>query len=67
MPNTTRAKTIKRVLDKFDPIEAAKILDLLLDEEEKGHVETKEEEDLRIKLERCLEAYERTAAMLERG
>lgn len=67
MPKTNHATMLKGALDKFDPKEAARVLDILADDEERGHATSKEEEKLRTRLERCLEAYERTAAMLERG
>lgn len=67
MPKINHSTMLKGALDKFDPKEAARVLEVLADEEERGHSVTREEEKLRTRLERCLEAYERTAAMLERG
>lgn len=59
------AKRLKDVLDKFDHKDAIKALDLLADDEDKGHNTTKQEESLRDRLIKCLEAYERTMSMLD--
>jgi hypothetical protein len=67
MPKTTHAKILMGALQKFDPKDAEKVLDILAEAEEKGHHTTSEEENLRSRLEKCLEAYNRTASMLERG
>jgi len=61
----THSKRMKGALDKFDPKEAEKVLDLLFNDEEKGYQITKEENDLRERLWKCLEAYERTMYYLE--
>lgn len=66
MPKINHATMLKGALDKFDPKEAVRVLDVLADDEDRGHATTKEEEKLRTRLEKCIEAYERTAAMLER-
>lgn len=52
-------------LDKFDIKEAEKVLDSLADDEDKGHKTTKEEEKLRDRLFKCIEAYQRTMYYLE--
>jgi hypothetical protein len=65
MPKTTHAKRLKDALDKFDPKFAEKALDLLADDEDNGHDATKEEENLRARLIKCLDAYQRTLAMLD--
>jgi len=66
MSKTVHAKRLKDALDEFDPKFAEKALDLLADDEDKGHETTKEEESLRSRLIKCLEAYERTMSMLDR-
>lgn len=66
MPRITHAKRLKEELNKFDPKEAVKVLDLLADAEDGGHETTKEEENLRGRLVKCLEAYERTMFYIER-
>lgn len=58
---------IMQVLNKFDHREAERVLDFLADEDEKGHKASKEEKALRRRLEKCLEAYERTSFILELG
>lgn len=60
------AKKIKGVLDKFDAREAERVLDTLSDDEENGYPTSNKEEELRDRLIKCLEAYERTMRALER-
>jgi len=60
------AKKIKMALDKFDIKEAEKVLDILADDEDKGYKTTKEEEKLRDRLFKCIEAYQRTMYYLDR-
>lgn len=61
----THSKRMKSALDKFDPKEAERVLDLLADDEDKGYHLSKEENNLRERLWKCLEAYERTMYYLE--
>lgn len=65
MSKNAHAKRLKDALDKFDPKFAEKALDLLAEDEDNGHETTKEEEGLRSRLMKCLEAYERIMSMLD--
>lgn len=65
MPKNIHAKRLKEALDKFEPKFAEKALDLLAEDEDNGHEATKEEENLRTRLIKCLEAYERVMSMLD--
>ena len=65
MPKTVHAKRLKDALDKFDPKFAEKALDMLADDEDKGHEATKEEDSLRDRLIKCLEVYQRAMSMLD--
>lgn len=67
MPKTNHAERLKEALDKFDPKFAERALDIMADDEENGHETTKEEESLRERLMKCLDAYQRTMSMLEMG
>lgn len=66
MPKISHARRLKEALNKFEPKEAEKALDLLADDEDRGHEATKEEESLRERLIKCLEVYERTMYLIER-
>jgi hypothetical protein len=67
MPKISHARRLKEALNKFEPKEAEKALDLLAADEERGrHEATKEEESLRERLIKCLEVYERTMYLIER-
>lgn len=67
MPKISHVKRLKEALEKFDPKCAEKALDLLYDAEENGRETSKEEERLRERLIKCLEAYNRTISMIELG
>lgn len=58
-------KRLKEALEKFDPKYAEKALDMLAEDEEKGRKTSKEEERLRSRLIKCLEAYERISSMID--
>lgn len=66
MPKINYAKRLKDSLNKFDPKDAERTLDLLADAEDQGHNTSKEENNLRERLIKCLEAYERTMFYIER-
>lgn len=62
---TNYSKKIKGALDKFDLKEAEKVLDLIADDEDRGCELSGEENKLRERLLKCIEAYERTMYYLE--
>jgi hypothetical protein len=61
----THALRMKEALNKFDSKQAEKVLDLLADAEDNGYSATNEENNLRERLLKCIEAYQRTMYFLE--
>lgn len=65
MSKTNYEKKLEEVLNKFDFKNAISVLDILADAEDEGHNTTKKENNLRERLLKCLETYERTMYLIE--
>lgn len=66
MSKTNYEKKLEEALNKFDIKNAQLILDILADAEDEGYNTNKKENNLRERLFKCIETYEKTMFFIER-